>query len=290
MTRRLGLLALGAASLAAGCARAPLADDDATTLARFADARALAVTPGGGVYVVDAGEAVVVVLGPGRVAPRTLGGPGTGDGGFLSPVDIDPTNGQALFVADEAGTVVHLTAEGRVAESVAVPDVDPTRIARAVGPTPTDAPRGRPLALAAAADGALYVVEGQRGVVLRLDSQRETERVLGARGAGALAEPVGVAVGPGGTVYVADAGRGVLQPFDAFGAPLLALPVDGQPVAVGAAGDSVWVVTPSAVTLFGAEGDRQRTVPVALGEPLVDAAFVPGGLLVLTRTRLVRID
>ncbi len=280
---------LVAAALAlAACAGPPAAfpDGGGIVLARFEDARALAATPDGTLYVVDAGASVVYRLGVGE-GPAVFGGAGTGDGALLDPVDVDPTNGQAVFVADEAGTVTHFTIEGRAAETVAVPEVEASRAARAVGPVPSEAPRGRPLAVAAGTDGSLYVVEAERGVVLRLNGQRSVERVLGGSGAGALAQPVGLALGRDGVLFVADRGRRVVQPFDAFGAPGAAIPVEGAPVAVSVAGDSLVVVTPSSVAVHTADGRRQRVVAVDVGEPLVDAVLSPSGLFVLTRTRLV---
>ena len=257
----------------------------------FGDARALAVA-GGALYVVDGAASAVVVLTPAGVALGTLGGAGTGDGALLDPTDVDPTNGQAVFVTDPgAGTVTHFTAEGRAAETVAVPEVDPARAGRAVGPGLRDLPRGRPTAVAAAADGALYVVEAGRGVVLRLDAQRRVERVLGGPDAGpaALRTPVGLAVADDGTLWVADAGRGGVQAFDPFGAPgrFLSAP-DGGPVAVGVAGDSVVVVAPRAVAVVG-PGGAARVVAWDGPAPLVDAVLAGGGLMGLTRTRLARV-
>ncbi len=276
-------------SACAGAPAVPTGDADGITLARFADARALAATPAGVLYVVDASESAVYRIGVGE-GPAVFGGAGTGAAALLDPVDVDPTNGQAVFVADAAGTVTHFTVEGRAAETVAVPEVDPARAARAMGPVPSDAPRGRPVAVAAGTDGSLYVVEAERGVVLRLNEQRSVERVLGGSGAGALAEPVDLALGQAGTVFVADRARRVVQTFDAFGAPGPVLPVDGAPVAVSVAGDSLLVVTAATVSIHTLDGRRVRVVPVAIGEPLRDAVLRPRGLVVLTRTRLIALD
>lgn len=280
-----GLVALCLA--AAACAPAP--PTDPAPPGPFEDARALGAAVGA-LYVVDGASSAVLVLTPAGAPLGVLGGVGTGDGALLDPTDVDPTNGQAVFVADPgAGTVTHFTAEGRAAETVAVPEVDASRVARAVGPDPRDLPRGRPTAVAAAADGALYVVEAGRGVVLRLDAQRRVERVLGEGGEGALREPVGLAVGDDGTLYVADRGRGGVQAFDAFGAPGRFLPApDGGPVAVATSGDDVVVVAPRAVAVHG-RGGRDREVAWA-GAPLVDAALVDGALVGLTRTRVVALE
>ena len=285
---RAGALLAGGALVIGSCAGPgvlPVEGAGAAVRARFADARALAAAPDGTLYVVDAGASVVYVLAGGAEDPAVLGGAGAGLGALLDPVDVDPTNGQAVFVADEAGTVTHFTSEGRAAETVAVPEVDPARSAWAVGPVSGEPPRGRPVAIAAAPDGALYVAEAERGVVLRLDEQRAVERVLG--GGGALVQPVGLAVGQGGMLFVADRTRRVVQTFDAFGALGPALPAEGEPVAVSVAGDSLLVVTPGAVAVHATTGHRARLVPVDVGEPLRDAVRTADGLWVLTRTRLI---
>ena len=286
--RRAAPLALALAlALASACAPAPVPPRPPD--ARFGDARALGVG-GGLLYVVDAAESAVVVLTPAGVAVGVLGGAGTGDGALLDPADVDPTNGQAVFVADPgSGTVTHFTAEGRAAEAVAVPEVDPDRAGRAVGPDVRGLARGRPTAVAAAADGALYVVEAGRGVVLRLDAQRRVERVLGGPGAGALRSPLGLAVGDDGTLYVAD-GPGGVRTFDPFGAPGRTLPApEGPAVAVSVAGDSVVVVSPRAVAVHG-RGGRGRVARWAGPAPLVDATLVEGVLVGLTSTDLVGLD
>ncbi|MDT7857517.1 hypothetical protein RQM47_12770 [Rubrivirga sp. S365] len=292
-----GRLPLALAVVLAACAPAPpagpgaAAPDAAAPPGLFGDARALAVG-GGALWVVDGAESAVVALTPDGRVVGILGGAGTGDGALLDPTDVDPTNGQAVFVADPgSGTVTHFTATGRAAETVAVPDVDPARAGQAVGPALRDLPRGRPTAVAAAPDGALYVVEAGRGLVLRLNAQRGVERVLGgpAAGGAALRRPVGLAVGGDGTLYVADRGRGGVQAFDPFGAPGRFLPApDGGPVAVGVAGDSLVVVAPRAVAVWG-RGGEPRVLPWDGAAPLVDAALVGGGVVGLTRTALVRV-
>ena len=278
-------LALGLAF--AACAPAPPAAP--APPGAFEDARALGVAAGV-LYVVDGAASAVLVLTSDRAPLGVLGGAGTGDGALLDPTDVDPTNGQAVFVADPgSGTVTHFTAEGRAAETVAVPEVDASRLARAVGPDLRDLPRGRPTAVAAAPDGVLYVVEAERGVVLRLDAQRRVERVLGAGGEGALRDPLDLAVGDDGTLYVADLGRGGVQTFDPFGSPGRFLPTpEGGPVAVSVSGDLVVVVAPQAVAVHGRGGlDRALTWD---GAPLVDAALAGGVLVGLTRTRLVTLE
>ena len=233
---------------------------------------ALAATPDGTLWSIDGASASVVALRGGVVAQR-LGGLGTGDDALLDPVGLDPTNGQAVFVADRAaGAVVQFTAEGRVAVSLAVPDVDPAQPLRQ---RPRDGRRGQPVAVAAAPDGALYVVDAGRRHVLRLDSEGAVERVLGA--SGLLVEPVGVAVADDGTVWVADAGRGGLQAFDPYGAPgrtLAAGPALGRVVGVSVWGPAVALVAARGVTV--ADGDAARTALRAGRQPDLRAAALVG--------------
>lgn len=279
----------------AGCAAPPPASGpdalDEHTVARFAAARALAADADGTLYVADAETSEVVMLTPTGVRLGAFGGPGTTDGALLDVADVDPTNGQAVFVADAgSGAITHFTAERRPVEAIAVPEVDPAQTVRE--PVGREGPRGRPVAVAAGPDGVLYVAEAERGVVLRLDGRRRVERVLGGPGPGALSRPVGVAVDDDGVLYVADAGRGVVQTFDAFGAAGRAIPGEavGGPVAVRVSGDRLVVVGRAAVGIFEVAGGLDRVVPVESAEPLVGAVLTRAGLFVLTPTRLARLD
>ena len=276
------------AVLAASCAGPPA---DRPPGALFEDARAVAATPDGALYVIEGATGEVLVLRAGLVV-RRLGGSGTTAEATIDPVALDPTNGQAVFVADRAaGAIHHFTAEGRLAGSVPVPDVDPARPLRQAV---RDGARGRPVAVAAAPDGALYVADAGRAHVLRLDAEGTVERVLGA---GRLREPVALAVADDGTLWVADAGRGGLQAFDAFGTPgafaeaalsgpLLALTVRGT-VAVVAAGGGLQTLDLSAPDFVCATAGCGPLMPVpARPEPFRGVAFVGDRLAVLTATRV----
>ena len=238
------------------------------------NAVALAATPDGTVWTIDRASASVVATRGGLVV-RRLGGLGTGDDALLDPVALDPTNGQAVFVADRAaGAVVQFTVEGRLAASLPVPDVDP---AGPVRQRPRDGRRGQPVAVAAAPDGALYVADAGRRHVLRLDAEGAVERVLGAAGPGALADPVGLAVADDGTVWVADAGRGALQAFDPFGAPGRAVPAApelGRVVGISVWGRTVALVGARGVALV--DGDAVRTTVRPDGRPDLQAAALVG--------------
>lgn len=248
----------------------------------FRDARALAVAPDGTVWVVEGADGTVLALRDGAVVQR-LGGVGTGEQAFLDPVDVDPTNGQAIYVADRAaGLVVQFTAEGRRAGALVVPDLDGASARQPAGDFGREAPRGQPTAVAAAPDGTLFVLDGGRGHVLRLSSEGTVERVLGA---GSLSDPVALALADDGTLWVADAGRGGLQPFDAFGAPgaFVEAPDLGRIVGVAVGRAGVLAVGADAVILVHADGVESRTRSESSGV-FRDGTIWRGQALLLTAT------
>ncbi|MFN3597957.1 MAG: NHL repeat-containing protein [Rubricoccaceae bacterium] len=264
-------------------------------LARLADARALAATPGGLLAVADAGEGRVRLFGPDGTPRGVLGGTGREGEALLEPSAIDLTNGLDVFVADAAGgRVLRFTAEGALAETIHLETGVPWRT-----PVP-EAPVARPVGVAAGPGGVLFVAEAARRGVRRLDRARRVEAVVGGDEAGeaALQRPVALALGPGGALFVADAGRGAVLRFDALGQPagVLALPGALRSLAMDRAGGRLLVTTTDAVSGFAlgdAAADPHRAatpafrVTPALGEPLVGAALVAERLLVLTPSRLV---
>lgn len=258
---------------------------DTNVVARFEAARALSAALDGTLYVADGSG--VVALSPSGIRLGVFGGPGTGRGGLIDAVDVDPTNGQAVFVADEGGgAVVHFTAERRAVEAVLIPEVELGR-----GPLErlgVTVARGRPVAVARGPADALYVAEAGRALVIRLGADREVEQVLGA---GLLVRPVSVAVDADGLVYVADGGLGVVQTFDAFGAAgrTLSTAAVGGPVSVRLLGRRLVVAGPETVGIYAPLGELEQVVSVEASEPLVGAVRTEAGLFVLTPTRLVRL-
>ena len=249
--------------------------------ARFLDARALGSDASGRLYVVDAGPPHVAVFAPDGRAEALLGGPGTSDESLAEPVDVDPTNGQAVYVADAGtGRVVRFTAERRAAEAIPIPDAADVG---ALSTRRTDA-RGRPVGVAAGPGGALFVAEARRGVVLVFDRDRRVERTLG--GPGALSAPTAIAADAQGRLFVVDGGT--VRTFDAFGSPGSALVAQGVGAVrgVSVAGRLVLVAGDAGVALFR---DGVQTATLASPVPLVDAAVAGGAVWGLRRTRLVRL-
>jgi len=232
----------------------------------------------GRLYVVDAAASEVVVLDASGVVLDRLGG--TEDQAFLDVTDVDPTNGQAVFVADAGtGRIVRFTAEGRAVKVVAVPrvmDLD----------TPARAGDGRPVAVAAGPGNTLYAIEAERGVVLHWDTDRQLDRVIGGRtSAMPLRAPSALAIADAGALLVADGDRVVV--FDAFGAFTQEHPAGplGRVVNVAVAEGVALAVGPTAILRLDGGGG----VPTELGEALVDVAVASSYVYLLTRTRLVRV-
>jgi hypothetical protein len=253
----------------------------------FSDARAVAADGRGHVYVADAGTDAVYRLAPDLTVLDVIGGPGAGDYAFLSPADVDPTNGLALYVADSGnGRIQRFSHEGRLLESLAVPaDPEAALARREPGPE-----RGRPIAVAAAPAGEAYAIEERRGVVLRWDDRRSLERIVGGAdaGRGALRQPVGLALLDDRRLAVADAGLRAVVLFDAFGSFQRRL-ADGlarDVRAVAASGDRLAVILPGQVLVYDTAGMLLRTVVVDVPEPLVGGAFTPAGLILLSASRL----
>ena len=271
----------GLALIASACAAPPTSigwmPEGGEGIARFGEARALATDGAGRLYVVDAAASEVVILDTSGALLDRLGG--TDDQPFLDVTDVDPTNGQAIFVADAgAGRIVRFTAEGRAAEIIPVPQRSelPARASDGVG---------RPVAVATGPGNTLYAVEAERGAVLRWDADRTLDRVMGGPASSRpLRSPSALAVSKEGAVLVADGDRIVV--FDAFGA--VQREHDGDrigPVVNIAVADGVELaVGPTAILRLDGGGE----VRVELGEAVVDVAIVRQRVYVLTRTRLVR--
>ena len=286
------LVALVLGACAAPGLDVPPADilPEGVEIARFGDARALAGDGAGRLYVADAAVSAVVVL---RASGSVLDGAvldrlgGTDDAPFLDVADVDPTNGQAVFVADAGtGRVVRFTAEGRAAETLSVPSLDaaaslPLREADAA-----ETRTGRPVAVAAGPGNVVYALDAERGVVLRWDADRTLDRVIGGPASPRpLQAPTGLVVTDDGDVVVADGGHLVV--FDAFGAVRYVVDAAalGRVGSVSLSGGQVLAVGPSGLAVL----DEGALRGVSVEGRWVDAVVEGDGLYLLTPTRLVRV-
>lgn len=259
-------------------------------LARFQDARALAVDTRGFLYVADAGRDVVDKLAPDGTRLAPIGGSGSEHGQFDAPSDVDPTNGLVVVVADMgngrlqrfSGASLHMeTLPVARAEDFLVPAQGLERYAG----------DGQPMAVATSPSSEIFALERLDGVVLKWDAWRRPERIIGAFGsAGAyLTEPVALAVDEN-RLLVADAAREEVLVFDHFGGFVgtLAERLARNTRAMFVQDGGLWLVRPDAVTVHSAGGAGVRTLRMDIGEDLVDARPYGGNLYLLTPTRLLR--
>lgn len=200
----------------------------------YADAepRGIAVAPDGALYVADSALHRIWSVTPNGVVGDFWGDYGVEAGHFNTPWDLALGDGGSLYVADtwnhriqrldDAGDP--LLAWGRLAQ---VDAGDPTGQGGFLGP------RG----VAAGADGRLYVADTGNHRVQIFDAEGRFLSEFGGVGMGlpdgeqgVLREPAGLALGPEGEVFIADAWARRIQVFDANGVYLRAweVPVWGQ--------------------------------------------------------------
>ena len=268
-----------------------------TVIARFRDARALAADPLGRVYVADAGRDVVRVLDRDGDEQGSLGGAGTRAGEFDSPTDVDPTNGQTVWVADAGnGRVQHFSSEGLYLEAMPVGPsfleggdqrfLDDGRDGAAVQGD------GRPIAVASTSGDVVFAIDGRNDRLLKWDEQRRLGPLIGSVGRGdAPQRPVALALDGTRRLYVADgAEEGRVLAYDLFGTFLERL--DTPPLSALQAltmhRGRLWIVCDRRVFVWNPDTRTVTEHPVDLPVPLMDAARRGDDLFLLTSTRLYR--
>lgn len=282
----------------AGLSMRVVTSDVTRRLASFDDARSVAVDPGGRIYVTDARRSTVHVLDPNGRELAVLGGRGAEAGAFDEPVAVDPTNGLSIFVADAGnGRVQHFSRNQRYIEALPVGRVDPS--ARGSSRQPVyDAGRdgqdaradGRPIAVASAPNGDLYVLDARDRIVVRYDRQRRPEPFAGGFDDrdGGLVDPVDLALDDD-VLFVLDAGRPAVGLYDRFGTldRWLFPGLLSSPRSVFVDDGLLYVVEPDRILITDPRAERVRSeIPVDLNASLVDAALRNGRLYLLTTTAL----
>lgn len=266
---------------------------DLTEIATFREATALAVDPLGRLYVADAGRDVVRILRRTGETLTTVGGSGTRAGEFDGPRDLDPTNGQTLYVADAGnGRVQQFSAERRYLGALPVGTGGEAASGQRLFDDGRDGAdvqgTGRPIAVVSSDNDATFVVDGREGVVLRLDAQGRAERLTGR--AGRLDVPVALALDGNRRLLVADRRGGQVLAYDLFGTFVRRLPTPELPDvrALSMHDGRLWIVCAGRVFVWNPETATGRSHPIRLDAPLIDAVPWKGQVFLLTEQRLLR--
>lgn len=261
------------------------------------DAQAIEADPFGALYVADAGRHVVVKLDTSGAFIERIGGPGSREGAFDRPLDVDPTNGLVLLVADTGNNRIQLYSRSHAflgsipltaGEAAQVTyrrqDVDQ----RSMG-------TGRPISVASFGSNEIVAIDSDRNAVLKWNENRRLTRVIGDvdAGEGMLAEPVSLWTDDESLIYVADRGRRAILVFDHFGSYVRTIGAERLAgiVAVSGYDDEVFAVFPDRIQIYNREGRIERTIVPSIREAIVDVTAADDArLFALTAGRVYRLD
>lgn len=227
---------------------------------------AFAIDHRGRLLLVDSGNHRVVVVSADGALLGEFGGYGWGADEFDTPTDIAVEKGLSTYVLDEGNRrVSRFDVDGDFLDTPVEPDE-----------------AGTPVGLFVDSAGDILLVDSDSQSVRLVSRSSEGIGDVGRFGddVGSLSEPRDVVRGPGREILVADAGRRLVEVYDEFGSPILAL----------AAADTM---VPEALALDGRENVlvcdvyRERLlvfslatgrVTAELGAPQVGERFRPVGL------------
>jgi DNA-binding beta-propeller fold protein YncE len=285
------------------CSSGALAQDGSDgfkwdTLATVKVGSALAVGPRGMLYLADAGNHTVRILNRDGLLVDEFGGPGTGDGQFDGPSDIDPTNGLVIVVADLGNSrIQRFTKTLQIIESIPL---------YAAGPqgreTPTSSSPGlelgslsalipgRPVSVAVSATNETFAVDETAGRLARWDASRRFSGFVGDdEGESALVSPVAVEI-MDDQVFVADNGRGEVVVFDTFGSYIRSMGSGAltRTRSISVVEASVWIVEPDRILIYSANGRREDQLNLQLSAEAVAANRMNDYTYVLTKRQLLR--
>lgn len=286
MTRRAAFgLCLGLAALLASTSAAQPVDTMRAVLPWgpyvLADARAVRADPSGLLYVAEAGGRVVVLAEDGSLV-RVISG--SDRAALVEPVDLDPTNGLVLHVADPgAGRIFRFGRDGFVLESLGG-DAPPGHGRFEASP---EGPAFEPVAVDSNPRNELFALDRQAGRLYRWDASRQ-RTLLSGPDAGVLVDPRALAVTED-RLYVLD--RDEVVVFDRFGTPVrrFGRAHADEATRIRVLGDRLALVRVDGLALYNREGGLEQVLPWR-GAPLRDAALTRGALFLLTAESLHRVE
>ncbi len=298
MTRYLAFVALLGIPFSALSQTPSLPGPGVVVVSGLSGASSLRVDPAGLIYIADPGRHVVDVRRRDGSLFYVLGGPGTGQEQFDGPVDVDPTNGLLVVVADagnhrlarfrsrfQLGESIPLYGSSREKPGLAAPVTE--REGLSVDDTP-----GRPLAVALTESNETFAIDEVRGVVAKWDMSRRFVAFVGDRsGYGELRRPVAIEI-VDDQLFVADEDLRSVVVFDLFGGFVSELG-SGQLVGIAGLGgstDRLWVLHGDQLSVYSTTGvlEDRYSIPADETGPWVDVAVQGGDLYLLSRSRVKR--
>ncbi len=266
---------------------------------RFDDARGIESDPFGALYVADAGRHVIVKLDTTGLLVERIGGPGSRESSFDRPMDVDPTNGLVLLVADAGNGRIQLFSRshaflGSIPLTRGRPGDDGRITYRRRDVDPRSGTTGMPIAVASFGSNEIAAIDADRNVVLMWNENRSLTAVIGDvdAGSGVLGEPVSLWADTESQLYVADRGRGAVLVYDQFGSHTHTIGAGRLAGLVAVAGhqEEVYAVTADAIHVFDRRGRFLRELRPMISERLVDvAATGNGALFAVTANRVYRV-
>ncbi len=236
------------------------------TLATFEAPTTVRRDARGRLYVLESSRHRLHVLSANRAEQHTIGGAGGNAGQLRRPAGFDPTNGQALLLADTGnGRIQRLDASGRALEVLPIPYREET-LTPVYPPSGSDsAPTGsgRPHAVQSTAGSGLVVLESDAPAVWYLDRDRAVVRRLDAFDTRFRDWRPQTLVRSGlGALWVLEAEQPRVLITDALGSIIahrnLQAHAEGGFVDGFASGAAVGLVQPHAIALVDAETQQPR--------------------------------
>ena len=270
-------------------------------IGEFVGARAINSSPGGAHYIVDEAASLIYQFDDNWNFVRKHGGPGISEGQFDGPLDIDPTNGLILVVADAGnGRIQRFSREFLFLESLELGNYSDTNTRSF-----PDQPRyrqndqsggsgvGRPIAVATASNNEMYAIDAERQVVLKWDQDRNLIQIIGDydAGNGSLVEPVAIALGDEGTLFILDRSHGSILVYDAFGGYLYEVGNGklSDAVALDSFANMLMVALPDKIMLYHKRGLLEAVINLEIPESASDLLYSKGQLFVLGKKQLYRL-
>ena len=248
-------------------------------------AQRLASDTQGVLYVVTGRE--VIQLDNSGMVQAVLGGSDTDLGAFDEVVDLDPGEGLIWVVADAGqGRLMRFSRTLMHLESLPVPRADEVGFGLPSREEPRNqvaAAAGRPIAVTVTPSGELFAIEEDARAVIKWDSSRRLERLIGHFGdaAGRLAEPVSLASDET-HLYVVDRGLERVQVYDLFGGFVRTYPADAALVCVLPGDHELLLVHADRIRVYTKEGEFRDQISFVAQSPVSSAALSNGHIFLLS--------